>query len=106
MKLIRQVTLHFQEGKSDKIYEVDLAEVAPGRFVVNFRYGRRGTTYKEGAKTVQAVARADAERIFADLVQEKVQKGYREIGSQTAAAAPSEPTPSAEPAAVMRRLAS
>ena len=35
MKLVRQVTLEFREGTSDKVYEVDLCEVGPDQFVVN-----------------------------------------------------------------------
>jgi hypothetical protein len=42
MKLIQRANLHFRDGNSDKIYEVDLCEVGAERFVVNFRYGRRG----------------------------------------------------------------
>jgi hypothetical protein len=39
MKLIKQTRLVFVEGKSDKVYEVDLCEVGANQFVVNFRYG-------------------------------------------------------------------
>jgi len=48
VKLIKQVSLYFQEGRADKVYEVDLCEVGPGQYVVNFRYGRRGTALKDG----------------------------------------------------------
>ncbi len=39
VKLIRQVSLFYREGRSDKVYEVDLCEVsgtggAPARYVV------------------------------------------------------------------------
>ena len=53
MKLLQQVELLFQEGKSDKVYEVDLLEVSPGQCVVNFRYGRRGSTLKEDRKSTR-----------------------------------------------------
>src|SRR5215468_331715 len=75
MKLIRQTKLVFQEGRSDKVYEVDLCEVGANRYVVNFRYGRRGANLKEGAKTAQPVALAEAEKVFASLVAEKTRKG-------------------------------
>ena len=42
MKLIEQTFLVFRKGRSEKVYEVDLCQVGEGRFVVNFRYGRRG----------------------------------------------------------------
>jgi predicted DNA-binding WGR domain protein len=84
MRLIQQTQLVFQEGRSDKVYEVDLCEVGPDRYVVNFRYGRRGTNLKEGAKTTSAVSLIEAEKIFASLVVEKTRKGYREASNPAA----------------------
>lgn len=75
MKLIKQTTLVFREGGSDKIYEVDLCEVGADSYVVNFRYGRRGANLKEGAKTVAPVARSAADKTFQDLVDSKTKKG-------------------------------
>jgi predicted DNA-binding WGR domain protein len=80
MKLIKQTILVYREGKSDKVYEVDLCEVGADRYVVNFRYGRRGTSLKEGSKTSGAVARGAADRVFSELVSSKMKKGYREAG--------------------------
>ncbi|MBL8151340.1 MAG: HEAT repeat domain-containing protein, partial [Blastocatellia bacterium] len=77
MKLINRVVLYYREGSSDKVYEVDLCRLDQSRYVVNFRYGRRGSTLKEGTKTVGAVAKAEAERVFNDLVDSKVKKGYK-----------------------------
>ena len=57
MKLVKTIALEFREGKSDKVYEVDLCEVGPDRFVVNFRYGRRGAKLQGGSKTAVPVAR-------------------------------------------------
>jgi predicted DNA-binding WGR domain protein len=78
MQLIQRKTLFYREGTSDKVYEVDLCQVSSDRFVVNFRYGRRGSSLKEGAKTVAAVPRQEAQRIFDQLVHSKIQKGYQE----------------------------
>lgn len=50
MKLIQRTTLIYQEGNSDKVYEVDLCQTGEDLYVVNFRYGRRGTNLKEGVK--------------------------------------------------------
>jgi hypothetical protein len=69
MKLIKQTRLVFVEGKSDKVYEVDLCEVGANQFVVNFRYGKRGAALKDGSKTVAPVKRDEADRVFAKLVQ-------------------------------------
>jgi len=78
MKLIQQISLYLQEGRSDKVYEVDLCEVAPDQYVVNFRYGRRGTTLRDGSKTPAPVSREEAQRIYDRIVAEKTGKGYRE----------------------------
>ncbi|WP_235018877.1 HEAT repeat domain-containing protein [Tolypothrix sp. NIES-4075] len=82
MKLIKQTTLHYQDGTSDKIYEVDLCQTGKDRYVVNFRYGRRGTNLKEGTKTTSSVPLAQAEQAFDKLVGEKTKKGYRELNAQ------------------------
>ncbi|MDA8016352.1 MAG: WGR domain-containing protein [Thermoanaerobaculia bacterium] len=87
MKLLRQSRLFYQGGHSDKVYEVDLAELDDDRCVVNFRYGRRGTTLREGTKTTAPVSRDKAEQVFDRLVEAKRKKGYRSEG---------EPAPEAE----------
>jgi predicted DNA-binding WGR domain protein len=79
MRLVRQDRLHFKEGNSDKVYEVDLCEIN-GLFIVNFRYGRHGTDLKEGSKTTVPVALEEAEKIFQKLVDEKTRKGYHSVG--------------------------
>lgn len=86
MKLLRKVTLHFREGNSDKVYEVDLCEHSndrPQRYVVNFRYGRRGGSLREGTKTVTPVDLTEAEEIFASLIVNKENKGYRRSDTPT-----------------------
>lgn len=74
MKLIKRTTLHYREGTSDKVYEVDIYQTGEAQYVVNFRYGKRGTNLKEGVKTTQAVPLQEAERVFDKLVQEKTKK--------------------------------
>lgn len=78
MRLIRQTTLYFQEGNSDKVYEVDLCEAGEGEYIVNFRYGRRGARLREGTKTSFPEPLDKAEKVFDRLVQSKLNKGYRE----------------------------
>lgn len=75
MKLVRRTKLQFREGNSDKVYEADLCETGD-KFLVNFRYGRRGAELKEGTKTTSPVALAEAEKIFQKLIDEKKRKGY------------------------------
>lgn len=91
MRLHKQETLYFQDAKSDKVYEVDLCEVNGGKYLVNFRYGRRGKPLREGTKTNQPVDLAGAEKIFEKLVAEKKKKGYS--GSGVAAPATATPAP-------------
>lgn len=79
MKLIQQTKLHFQDTKSDKVYEVDLYEVGDATYLVNFRYGRRGQQLREGTKTDLPVALETAEKIFEKLVNDKKKKGYQDI---------------------------
>lgn len=92
MELIKRTTLLYQAGSSDKVYEVDLCKRGENRYLVNFRYGRRGTTLKEGTKTVQAVPLAEAQRVFDKLVDSQIQKGYRDATAGTTSEAPAPPT--------------
>ena len=77
MKLIKQSKLFFKEGNSDKVYEIDLCELSPDAYLVNFRYGRRGAALKEGTKTPASVNKDEAEKLFASLENEKRKKGYQ-----------------------------
>ncbi|MCU0438987.1 MAG: WGR domain-containing protein [Raineya sp.] len=77
MKLIQQVKLFFQEGTSDKVYEIDLCEVGTDQYVVNFRYGKRGSNLKDGTKTTTSVNLAKAQSVFNSLQKEKTDKGYQ-----------------------------
>jgi predicted DNA-binding WGR domain protein len=89
------VTLLFQEGKSDKVYEVDLLEVGAGQYVVNFRYGRRGTALKDGTKTPTPVSMAEARKAFDKLVQSKLDTGYVRSGHPSTGLPPPPPRPAA-----------
>lgn len=84
VRVIEQARLWFREGTSDKVYEVDLVEVAPGQHVVNFRYGRRGGALKDGTKTPLPLPLDKARGVFQKLVDEKLAGGYRS-GPVTAA---------------------
>ncbi len=73
--VLQRATLYFREGTSDKVYQVAL-EPAGERFVVNFAYGRRGSTLSTGTKTNVPVDLERARTIFDQLVREKTAKGY------------------------------
>lgn len=80
MRLIQQTRLHFREGNSDKIYEVDLCELN-GLYLVNFRYGKRGAELKEGTKTPAPVSQTEAEKAYKKLIDEKARKGYQTLAA-------------------------
>ena len=102
MKLIRRSTLRFQEGNSDKLYEVDIVELASNSCLVNFRYGRFAKPLTEGSKTPEAVSQAQAEKVANSLLISKINKGYQvaqgydPVSKQTIGAAlPDKPQPNA-----------
>ena len=72
-----RVSLNYREGSSDKVYQAAI-EPAGNQFVVNFAYGRRGTTLTTGTKTSSPVDFNTAKKIFTKLVSEKKAKGYTE----------------------------
>ena len=72
-----RVALYYREGSSDKVYQAAL-EPAGNQFVVNFAYGRRGSTLTTGTKTSAPVDYAAAKKIYTKLVSEKKAKGYTE----------------------------
>ena len=72
-----RITLYYREGSSDKVYQVSIQSRGEG-FVVNFAYGRRGSTMSTGTKTQAPVDHETAARIFTKLVNEKKAKGYTE----------------------------
>ena len=69
------ITLYFCQGGSDKLYQAAIAE-REGGYVVNFAFGRRGSTLQTGTKTTTPVPFDAAKKIYTKLVQEKTAKGY------------------------------
>jgi len=68
-------TLYCKQEKSDKVYKASLEE-KDGDFIVNFAYGRRGSTLKTGTKTQTPVPYEKAKKIYDKLVLSKASKGY------------------------------
>ena len=75
MNAIVRTSLYYAEGSSNKEYHAEIIEVAGGN-VVNFRYGRRGSSLIVGTKTSAPVDFAQAKKIYDKLVKEKTTKGY------------------------------
>ena len=69
------ITLYYRDDHSDKVYSTRI-EPAGSDFVVNFAFGRRGSTMQTGSKTPSPVPYAEARRIYKKLVREKMAKGY------------------------------
>ena len=72
---LESITLYYRDAQSDKVYQCAI-EPAGDRFVVNFTYGRRGSTMNTGTKTNVPVPYDNARRIYDKLVKEKRAKGY------------------------------
>ena len=74
------VRLQFREGSSDKEYIVSLERSGSG-WVVNFAYGRRGSTLRPGTKTPKGPTdRASAKKLYDKIVRGQIADGYRETG--------------------------
>lgn len=71
----KSITLYFCQGNSDKVYQVRLEPQGSG-FVVNFAFGRRGSTLQAGTKTNKPLDYQSALKIYDKLVREKMAKGY------------------------------
>jgi bifunctional non-homologous end joining protein LigD len=71
----KSITLYFREGSSDKVYQACLQPKGAG-FVVNFAFGRRGSTLQTGTKTAKPVDYQAALKVYDKLVREKMAKGY------------------------------
>jgi predicted DNA-binding WGR domain protein len=71
------VSLYYRNGSSDKVYQASI-KPAGNQFVVNFAFGRRGSTLTTGTKTSSPVDYPTAQKIYSKLVSEKKSKGYTE----------------------------
>ena len=77
-----QISLYFRQGGSDKVYNASLEE-QDGLFCVRFSFGRRGSTLQTGTKTQSPVPYEKAKKIYDELVQSKLAKGYTPGASGT-----------------------
>jgi bifunctional non-homologous end joining protein LigD len=73
---MESITLYYRDGRSDKVYQASI-EPKPSGFVVNFAYGRRGSTMTTGTKTQTPVGLEEAQNIHSKLIREKLAKGYK-----------------------------
>lgn len=94
MKLLDQRILVWRDGSVDRIHEVDLLELSPGRAVVNFRYGKRGGPLRDGSKTPMPVPLEQARALFLREIAAKIEKGYVEDTSAVPGGGAERPPPS------------
>ncbi|MBS1807517.1 MAG: WGR domain-containing protein [Acidobacteria bacterium] len=81
MTTIQKISLYFIGGGSDKVYNAQIVQV-DSSFVVNFQYGRRGSTLTAGTKTTSPVPYEQAKRVYDTIVKEKTGKGYKLLDGQ------------------------
>jgi len=68
-------TLHYKDQRSDKVYRVAIEPRDDG-YVVNFAYGRSGSTLNTGTKTACPLYFDAVQKIYDRVVKEKLAKGY------------------------------
>ncbi len=71
----KSIVLNFSEGSSDKTYQAQIKAEGDG-FVVDFQFGRRGGPLQSGRKMTTPVPYAQADKVYAKLIQTKRAKGY------------------------------
>jgi len=96
MKLIKQVRLVLP-GAVAKAHEVDLCEVGPDQYVVNYRYGKLGKALQDGSLTALPVRRDEALRLFDAEIAKRYAKGYQDPNAPAVPASPLA-SPAAPPA--------
>jgi hypothetical protein len=71
-KIVERVSLYYREGRSDKVYVIELAEESQGKFSVTGYNGRRGSQLVAQPKTSTPVTLTEARRIFNQLESAKL----------------------------------
>lgn len=77
MSAPQKTSLFYKDGSSDKEYHIQLLP-KDSNWIVEFQYGRRGSSLKAGTKTAAPVAYDVALKAYSKVVQEKLKDGYTE----------------------------
>lgn len=75
ISIVQSANLQFSDGRSDKLYNAVIVEAETG-YLVNFEYGRNGSTLRQGSKTTTPVEIEKAKSLFNGLIKKKCSKGY------------------------------
>ena len=89
-KTVERVSLYYRDGRSDKVYVIELAEESQGKFSVTGYNGRRGSQLVAQPKTSTPVTLTEARRIFNQLESAKLnhpKTPYKIAERQTATSA-------------------
>jgi bifunctional non-homologous end joining protein LigD len=68
-------TLNYRDQRSNKVYRIAI-EPQEGGYVVNFAYGRIGNTLSTGTKTTSPVPMDVAQKLYEQIIKQKMAKGY------------------------------
>lgn len=79
-RVLPSASLQNKQGGSDKVYNCEIISTKADQYLVNFSYGRRGSTLKAGTKTAAPVSYKTALSAFEKLVKSKQKKGYVSSG--------------------------
>lgn len=78
IKTIKETSLRYRQGTSDKEYHVQIKEVGLDSYIVNFQFGKTGKNFTgTGTKTPVPVSLGRAQFEYSKIVDQKIQKGYR-----------------------------
>lgn len=91
MAIVRSVELFFQEGTSDKVYNVRIEEDGKGLYTVHCEWGRRGAGSLNTGTKAKKVPLERAEREYEKVVREKTGKGYQAVTTDLKPAAVAPP---------------
>lgn len=75
--IYEQISLHFQNGPSDKVYHLAVTE-SGDTYECVFAYGRRGSTLKYGSKTKGPTTLSVASKMYNKYLAEKLNEDYKE----------------------------
>lgn len=87
-QIMRNASLYFREGSSDKVYHATVEGNCLSGYFVNFQYGRRGGHMTTGSKTSSSVSLDEAVKVWEKLVNSKLAKGYRHMIDEAQGAIP------------------
>ncbi len=80
MNTVKSTSLRYQNGSSDKFYNIAIQEV-DGGYIVPFTYGRTGTAGSSGDKVKGVPSTIEkAKKAYDSVIKQKMAKGYKPEG--------------------------